>query len=153
MKLQLLPIVAAALILWAGTQNASATPKQVSLCFSWTSPAPEISDEEGYNLQSACLGGNATLLFTGIRLRYNATSTVDAEGGGVEYEYYADQVKVGYNDAAPTLSYWSNSSQHRNLTRVEYLIVQPEHGGGKCHCLEVIFSECKHTASKEKRAK
>ena len=148
MKLQLLPIVAAALILWAGTQNVIATPEQVSLRFNWTSPAPEKTDEEGYNLRSACLGGNATLLFTGIRLRYNATSTVGTEGGGVEYECYADQVEVGYNDAAPTLKYWSNSSQHRNLTRVEYLIIQPEHGGGRCHCLKVIFK-----CNQKKRAK
>ena len=147
MKLQLLPlVVATALVLWAGTESVSTTPPaQVPLCFKWKSPASWKS-HRGNNFQSACLG-------SGIRLSYNATSIIGAEDGG-EFEFYAEQVEVGYNDTAPTLNYWRNSSQHRNLTRVEYLFVQLEqHCRGKCYCLEVIFSECNHTASKNESAK
>jgi len=139
MKLQLLFVLVTAFLLLERVESGSTTEDEPFLRFIWSSPAPKY-DARGYDdLKGSCLGGDASLLSTGIWLKYNATSTRNAgSGNGMEYEYYADQIEVKYNDSVPSLNY--SSSQSSVLTRVEYLIVQPEHGGGKCHCLDVIFN-------------
>lgn len=123
------------LIYWVG--EASPDRSVPPLCFRWISPTP-TSTSHGYDLQGACLGGDATLLTTGVWLSYNATSTGNI---GQPTETYLDRVWIDYNTTVPALEYQGDSSQSRVLARVEYTFVQPEHGGGKCHCFRVFFSE------------
>ena len=145
--LQLLTVAVVAAIFLSERAASNAGTGRVHLCFRWTSPSPvPRNNTPWYDLRSACLGGDDALLSTGIRLSYNATSTTSAAGVGVvDYEHYVGSVEVEYNGTAPLLKYWSNSSELRILTRVEYLFVQSEHGGGKCHCLQVSFRKCNVT--------
>ena len=146
MKLLQLLIVAVAAMLLSEREASSAGMARVHLCFRWISPNPA----PGHDLRLACFGGDDALLSTGIQLSYDAASTRSAGDGVVDYEHYVGRVEVEYNGAAPLLKYWSNSSELRNLTRVEYLLVQPEHGGGKCHCLQVSFNECNVTPARKR---
>ncbi len=107
-----------------------------NLCFDWSSPAPKNVSGSFDLIEASCLGGDAALLSTGVWLNYNVTY---ATPEGLYLGSYVNRVWVKYN-ATPFLEYGQeNIEQARNITTVQYHFHQPEHGGGRCHCLKVYF--------------
>ncbi len=123
-------------LLWvlALTQVAFGNPPVPILEIKWFSPEPYGTTLRTRNLDGACLGGDAALLSTGIWLSYHIQSTIN----GSEHNSTSGRVWVEYNATTPMLPY-QNISNNEVLKRVNFSIYQPEHGGGKCHCLTVNF--------------
>ncbi len=92
----------------------------------WTSPVPERNTDGSFStLKGKCVGGNAALLTTGLRLTYEIKKYDLTES------YWID-----FNSSVPT----PNNCSLSNVTEVDYSFVQPEHGGKNCHCFVVFFN-------------
>ena len=96
---------------------------------------------EWYNI--GCLGGDTALLTTGIWLRYTSNST----DLGEDEQSYSCRLWVNFNDSVPALEYYTGMNS-RNITSVDYIIEQPEHGGGGCHCVNISLAKrCEFTSN------
>ncbi len=79
----------------------------------WSSPVPERnSDGLFYTLKSKCVGGNASLITTGLRLTYEIK----------EYNV-TESLWINYNSFVPAPKICSLS----DVKRVDYTFDQPEH--------------------------
>ncbi len=81
----------------------------------------------------SCIGGDNALLSTGQWLSYTSNST--DETGTVD-QTYSCRIWVNYNSSLPELQYYEGAGP-RNITSVSLIFVQPEHGGGSCHCFNI----------------
>ncbi len=82
-----------------------------------------------------CIGGDNSLLSTGLWLSYEANSTA-ADDGVVQQ--YRNKVWIDYNVTEQELMYYK-SEKPRNVSKVNYYFNQPEHGGGGCYCVRISF--------------
>ncbi len=91
----------------------------------WSSPVPERNSDGLFTtLKDKCVGGDAALLTTGLRLTYE-----------IKKYNLIESYWIYYNSSVPAPSNCSLS----DVERVDYSFVQPEHGGKYCHCFEVFF--------------
>jgi len=80
-------------------------------------------------MNESCIGGIRGLLTTGLRLSYTASDSAGA--------CFSDSVWFDYNSQS---SYTIPHNCSSSLTRVNLDFEQPEHGGGTCHCVEIVFT-------------
>ena len=79
----------------------------------------------------SCIGGERGLLSTGVCITFNASN----EEGVVCSTH---RQMIAYNTSLPALdSYLENCSSILNIT---FDFEQPEHGGGLCHCVKIMFN-------------
>ncbi len=120
-------IVTVLLFSYVGKFYSEAPPPTPQLCVVWY----ELSDSR------SCLGGEAGLLTTGFWISYSANTTDNSRG---DFGTFNSKLWVDYNSSSRLdLQYYANLSQIRIILGVDYSILQPEHGGGRCHCFEIYF--------------
>ncbi len=82
-----------------------------------------------------CPEGAKALLSTGFWLNY----TVSYYSASNEYNKYHGDYWINYNQTLPIFTYSHPNHQSVNITQILYTAVQPEHGGGNCHCIDLDF--------------
>ena len=83
-----------------------------------------------------CIGGERGLLSTGLWFSLKANNVM-----GIVCS--SNRQMIAYNSSLPALdSYFANCSTISNVT---FEFEQPEHGGGLCHCVQIIFTNTTDT--------
>ena len=107
-----------------------------ALCFFLTGTLRTESPQPTLGIQwydFSCIGEDRALLTTGLWLNYTSNSTDET---GADEQSYSSGVWVDYKSPLPKLQYYVGNSS-RIITSVTYIIDQPEHGGGSCHCFNI----------------
>ena len=85
-------------------------------------------------MNESCIGGERGLLSIDVWISFNASN--------VTHVCSTQRLRLAYNSSLPALeSYLENCSTISNIT---FEIMQPEHGGGLCHCVEFIFTNSRN---------
>jgi len=78
-------------------------------------------------MNESCIGGERGLLSTGLWLTLNVS-----DGAGI---CSSNRLYIEYYSTLPDLQ----SNCTTTITNATFELEQPEHGGGKCHCVQVHF--------------
>jgi len=93
-------------------------------------------------INESCIGGERGLLSTGLWLSYRASSNLEhgsnLQNGGNSVAEHSDSIWIEYNSSLPDLTYY-DANATRNVINVTFEFKQPEHGGGTCHCVQIVI--------------
>lgn len=118
----LVTLISQLLLCMGATAQLGTVP--TNLCLSW--------------FNQDCFGRDDALLSTGLTLNYTCrySSTID---NGETLESYSDLIPVPFDTNQLAINY--PCVQQGNVIGVEYFFLQPEHGGGRCHCANMVFAD------------